>query len=77
MLALGWGLGSESDSGSGSDSDLDLGSGRPGPGVTGAGWLIVATWPAIATVPSRCAPPFDAALNVSAPFPFPEAAPVS
>ena len=47
-----------------------------GADVPRAGWLIVATWPPIVTVPSRWAPPLDATLNLIAPFPLPEAAPV-
>ena len=74
-LGLGFGVGVGLGLGFGFGLGPGLGLG-PGAGVTGAGWLIVATWPAIVTVPSRCAPPFDAALNVIAPFPFPEAAPV-
>ena len=72
-LGLGFGVGVGLGLGFGFGLGLGLGLGA---GVTGAGWLIVATWPAILTVPSRCAPPFDAALNPIAPFPFPEAAPV-
>jgi hypothetical protein len=37
---------------------------------------MVATWLAIVTVPTRKAPPFEAALNLIAPFPVPVAAPV-
>ena len=70
-LGLGFGVGL----GLGFGFGLGLGLGL-GAGVTGAGWLIVATWPAILTVPSRCAPPFGAALNLIVPFPLPEAAPV-
>ena len=70
-LGLGFGFGV----GLGFGFGLGLGLGL-GAGVTAAGWLIVATWPAIVTVPSRCAPPFDAALNLIVPFPLPEAAPV-
>ena len=68
-LGLGFGFGV------GLGFGLGLGLGL-GAGVTCAGWLIVDTWPAIVTVPSRCAPPFAAALNLSVPFPLPEAAPV-
>ena len=70
-LVLGLGLGF----GFGLGLGLGLGLG-PGADVTDADWLIVATWPAIVTVPSRCAPPFGAALNLIVPFPLPEAAPV-
>ena len=72
---LGLGLGFGFGVGLGFGLGLGLGLGL-GAGVTCAGWLIVDTWPAIVTVPSRCAPPFGAALNLIAPFPLPEAAPV-
>ena len=72
---MGFGVGLGLGFGFGFGFGLGLGLGL-GAGVTGAGWLIVATWPAILTVPSRCAPPFDAALNLIVPFPLPEAAPV-
>jgi hypothetical protein len=38
---------------------------------------MVTTWLAIVTVPTRKAPPFEAALNLIEPFPVPVAAPVS
>jgi hypothetical protein len=50
----------------------------PGTGVvTGADWLMVAVLLAIVMVPTRNAPPLEAALNLTEPLPVPDAVPVT